>query len=116
MKTILVVDDETSLLEMITDVLEEEGHRVITAMNGQEGLAALIRQRPDLIICDVMMPVMDGVEMCRTMQANPAYAGIPVLMISAAREGRIKDQCAYQGFLSKPFGLDALLEALERLL
>lgn len=116
MKTILVVDDETSLLEMITDVLEEEGHRVLTAMNGQEGLAALIRQRPDLVICDVMMPVMDGVEMCSTMQANPNYAAIPILMISAAREGRIKDQCSYQGFLSKPFSLDALLEALARLL
>src|SRR5436305_14931950 len=116
MKTILVVDDERSIVELLTAVLEDEGYHVVTAHNGKEGLAHLPISHPSMVLCDVMMPILDGREMCRRMQANPEYRSIPiVLMSAAARAGSLAD-CNYAALLSKPFDLDDVLNTVARVL
>ena len=77
MTTILVVDDEHSIVEFLATFLQEEGYQVVTAHNGEEGLAGLAVTRPAVVLCDVMMPVLDGREMCRRMQAISQSATMP---------------------------------------
>jgi len=84
MKTILIVEDELILTEVLSAVLEDAGYHVVTVADGRAGLAALPTVQPDLVLCDVMMPIMDGREMCRRMQAAPAFRDIPVVLMTAA--------------------------------
>ncbi|MEG6512690.1 response regulator transcription factor [Desulforamulus ruminis] len=83
MAKILVVDDETNILELIKFNLEKDGHQVITATSGEEGLRLARLELPDLIILDVMLPEPDGLEVCRRLRSDRATTALPVLMISA---------------------------------
>jgi two-component system response regulator VicR len=69
MKTILVVDDEYALVESITELLQEEGYRVVSAGNGRDGLAMLQKEKPDLVLVDFMMPIADGKELVGGMRS-----------------------------------------------
>src|ERR1700709_644474 len=82
--TILLVDDDPNILRPLRWLLEREGFRVLTALDGQAALAAAAIERPGLIVTDWMMPRIDGVELCRRLKADIAMAGIPVVMLSAA--------------------------------
>src|SRR4051812_21181559 len=84
-KRVLVVDDEQSILELLQSLLEDEGYEVETAADGREGLAQLGRAAVDLILCDIMMPFMTGLQFCLAMQqAGDAYRHIPLIFMSAA--------------------------------
>ncbi|MEP0822098.1 MAG: response regulator transcription factor [Ignavibacterium sp.] len=80
--TVLLVDDEKDILELLKYNLQKEGYRTLTAANGQQALS-LAQSRPDLIVLDVMMPEMDGWEVCRALRNSPATAGIPVIFLTA---------------------------------
>jgi len=80
---ILVVDDEVEIVELLTDYLTAEGYRVTIASNGREALGKAGAEKPDLVILDIMMPDLDGFEVCRRLRAN---SGIPVIMLSARRQ------------------------------
>ena len=116
MTSILVIDDEITIVEMLSEFLEEEGFQVMTAFNGQEGLERLASARPALIMCDVMMPVLDGRELCRRMQADPRYRSIPLVLMSAVRTAPSLDGCIYAALLMKPFELDEVLQTIAGLL
>jgi len=116
MKTILVVDDETVLTEILRDVLQDAGYRVVTAADGREGWDSLPKVRPDLVLCDVMMPNMDGREVCRLMRADPQYRTIPVVMMTAAPNSINSRDCDYAALIGKPFDLDHVLTTIEHLL
>src|SRR5215210_2572732 len=105
MKTILVVDDEFIIANMLRTVLEGEGYRVVMAANGQEGLESLAATPVDLVICDVMMPVLDGVELCHELKSSPTYRAIPIVLMSAVGRWLMRENCPYDGFLGKPFDL-----------
>lgn len=115
MKTILVVEDDESVREMVQSVLEDESYRVVTASNGRQGLASVALVHIDLIVCDIMMPTLDGRKMCHIIRANPRYETIPIILMSAANE-KIKRQFPYATFLSKPFTINNLLDNVTRLL
>ena len=117
MITILVVDDEMAVADFLKVVLEDEGYRVVLAQNGREGLARLAEDRPALVLCDLMMPIMDGPALCRAMQKDPAYQGIPFVIMSARHYPPSSSEggCNYTAFLAKPFGLDNLLTLVTRL-
>ncbi len=115
-KTVLVVDDELCICETLCALLEEEGYHCIRASNGREGLAAADQQKPDLVIVDVMMPLMDGRDMVWAMRANGRYSNVPILMMSAARSAPDHEQTGYDAFLQKPFSIEAVLEQVTRLL
>jgi len=116
MMMILVIDDEAIIVEFLQAVLEEEGYQVITAYNGEEGLACLEKVRPDIVLCDLMMPGLDGREFCQKMQAHPRYRSIPVVLMSALHITLRLIDCPYAALLSKPFDLDEVLHTLVCLL
>ena len=116
MKTILVVEDDESVRLMVQSVLEDAGYRVVTAVNGRLGLASVALIHIDLIICDIMMPTLDGRKMCHIIRANPRYETMPIILMSAASEQeQIRRQFPYATFLGKPFTIETLLENVARL-
>jgi two-component system alkaline phosphatase synthesis response regulator PhoP len=116
MRTILVIEDELTIADMICAVLEDEGYRVIQAYNGREGLEYLAQSRPDLILCDLMMPILDGREFYKRMRENPSYRSIPVICASAIADAIAGQDPPYAALLKKPFDLNLLLATVKRLL
>jgi CheY-like chemotaxis protein len=116
-KTILVVDDELANAEVLSLILEEEGYRVFCASNGRQGLDRVAELRPDLVVLDFMMPVMDGAQMGRALRASPATRHIKILMNSSLSEAAVRQHFTdYDHFLRKPYNIDAALEIIARLL
>ena len=116
MACILVVDDEATILSMIEDTLTDEGYVVTAVSSGTAALTWLTQHAADLLLCDQMMPGMLGAELCRQIQATPAWATMRIIMMSAAGEGTIGDTCHYDHFLRKPFTLDQLSAAITTVL
>jgi DNA-binding response OmpR family regulator len=115
MATILVVDDERPLRNLLAQVFADSGHRALLAVNGRQALDLLRSQRPDLVLADVMMPEINGIELCKRIKESSATAGIPVILMSAAgaASGR---QAPADAFLHKPFDLDDVDALVQRLL
>ena len=111
MSKLLIVDDEGAILEALPDILSVEGYDVATAANGAEGLKRAGEERPDLILLDLMMPVMDGQEMLRRLKESPDLRTIPVVVMSAGRVS--KSELQGSRFLAKPFELDDLLDTVS---
>lgn len=117
MRTVLVVDDEFGTVEVLVAALEDAGYRVLTAANGRRALERLEENRPDLVISDFMMPLMDGAALVLAMRSNPAYRDIPIIMMSAAPESALRKRLdGYEAFLRKPFRVPALLERIVSIL
>ena len=113
MDTILVVDDETEMTQLIAMMLDEDELTVLTAGDGLEALTIARKEHPGLVLTDVMMPRMGGVELCRRLQEDPDTHGTVVLLMSAA--GQIElGECSPVGLLRKPFDLDGLSETVHR--
>lgn len=83
---ILVVDDENFIVELVKFNLEKEGYKVVVAYDGVNALSMVKTELPDLIILDIMLPVMDGLEVCRTLKQNPDFNSIPIIMLTAKGE------------------------------
>lgn len=114
MRTVLVVDDEFGTVEVLVAALEDAGYRVLTAANGRRALERLEENKPDLVISDFMMPLMDGAAMVAAMRANPSFRDIPVVMMSAAPEAALRKHLdGYEAFLRKPFRIPALLDVVR---
>jgi CheY-like chemotaxis protein len=117
MNTILIVDDEADVADVVRAALQDEGYRVIVASNGAEGLECLSSAHPDLLICDVMMPYLDGTEMCRQIRNDPAYRNLPIVIASVMDQAAIDARfTSHNGLLRKPFRLADLLDVVARLL
>jgi CheY-like chemotaxis protein len=115
MTTVLVVDDEPVLRAVVRDVLVEAGYTVAEAADGTAMLALVERDRPDLVLMDVMMPGGDGQEAYRTLRGQPGLPTVPVVMMSAAVHPNGLDP-TIAAFLPKPFALDRLLATVVRLI
>ncbi len=117
MHTILVVEDEFGAADVLMSALEDAGYRVVLAANGRQALDRVGAARPDLIVADYMMPIMDGAAMGVALRADPASALIPIVMTSAVSEQAIRERFdGFQRFLRKPFRVDDLLHLVEGLL
>jgi two-component system alkaline phosphatase synthesis response regulator PhoP len=117
-KKILAVDDEKHIVRLIQVNLERAGYEVITANDGKEALDMVAAEQPDLVVLDVMMPVMDGFETLRNLKANPATREIPVIMLTA----KAQDADVFRGwqsgvdcYLTKPFNPMELLSFVKRI-
>jgi CheY-like chemotaxis protein len=106
---VLVVDDDPDILEAICDILEAEGYRVARARHGEEALARVDEQRPDVILLDLMMPVMDGVAFAQALRLRPAFRDVPIVVISADGNPQRAAAVGASGYLAKPFDIEALL-------
>lgn len=116
---ILAVDDEKHIVRLVQINLQKEGYDVITASNGREALEQVEREKPDLVIMDVMMPEMGGFEALQEMKANEATSTIPVIMLTA----KAQDADVFEGwksgadlYLTKPFNPQELLTFVKRIL
>lgn len=110
---ILVVDDEREIAELIRDYLRATGYDVITAENGQEGLELFQKEDPDLAILDIMMPIMDGLELCRKIRSS---SNIPILMLTAKKEDSDKILGLGLGaddYVTKPFSPRELIARVQ---
>jgi len=112
-RTVLIVDDEVSIVEALAEILAWEGFSVLTAGNGELALEQLARARPDVVLMDVMMPVMGGIEAARAIKANPQTADVPIVIMTA---GPIPDGVDGSLAVRKPFELAALLRVIRRAL
>jgi CheY-like chemotaxis protein len=107
--TVLVVDDDPDTVETMRDILEEEGHIVLSASNGYEGLQLALQNIPDLVLLDLDMPVMDGRALLEAMRKSPSLADVVVVVLSGASDVRIACES-----VKKPLRLDTLLGLIER--
>jgi CheY-like chemotaxis protein len=113
---VLVVDDEYGIANLLEDVLRDEGHSVVTASNGRQALERMATERPDLIVADYMMPVMDGAALLAALAANPNLKDIPVILASSLPEATVSERCTgYTIFLRKPFRIFDVLDLVARL-
>ncbi len=118
-RLVLVVDDSHTIRRIVMQALEEAGFNVITAENGKQALKSIGEQCPDLIISDVDMPEMNGIDFCKTLHADPALAVIPFVIMSAKSDRAMMRRVlslGAAGYLVKPFNLDQIVITVERLL
>jgi two-component system cell cycle response regulator DivK len=119
MKTILAIDDEELNLELISKMLEREGFRVILARSADEGLALLRDEKPELILMDIKLQGMDGLQTTRLIKADPALASIPIVAASAYAMPEDLEKAREAGcsaYLTKPFGREALVRKVRELI
>ena len=117
MPTILIIDDEFGVAEVLELILEDEGHRVFSAANGRQGLDRLKEVAPDLVLLDFMMPILDGPGTLDAIRGDPGLAQIPVVMMSSMDEGTVRERCnGYQSFLHKPFRAADVITTLSKVL
>jgi DNA-binding response OmpR family regulator len=113
---ILIVDDEPNIVRTLKDRLEMNEYDVITGSNGKEGLDLAVKEQPDIILLDVIMPLMDGLEMLEALRSNSQCRDIAVIMLTARSQtqdiARAK-ACGIEDYIVKPFDLSELLEKIE---
>ncbi|HYR20053.1 MAG TPA: response regulator [Myxococcales bacterium] len=112
-KSILLVDDEFSIVDALAEMLRWEGYSVLTARNGQRGLDELERGEISLVLLDYMMPVMDGLTTLERIRAEPAWQAIPVVLMTAA--SLPAGASGWDALLRKPFEAGALFSLVHRL-
>ena len=119
MAKILVIDDEVQLVEMVQMRLEAAGYEVVTASDGQEGLDKAKSVEPDLILCDVMMPKMDGYKVCGLLKNDSRYSKIPLILFTARAQQDdqdVGDEVGADAYITKPFEPSVLLAKIKKLL
>jgi len=118
-KTILVVDDEQDLLDLIEYNLIKEGYNVLKAENGLEGIQAAKDHRPNLVLLDIMMPKMDGIETCEQMRADPELRQIPIIFLTARSDEKTEIEGLNKGaddFITKPISTTKLVSRIKAVL
>jgi len=119
MPRILLVEDNEMNRDMLSRRLERRGYTVVCAVDGQQGIEAVVREKPDLVLMDMSLPVVDGWEATRRLKADPSVRGIPVIALTAHAMASDEQQAREAGcddFDTKPVELPRLLQKIEALL
>jgi DNA-binding response OmpR family regulator len=115
-KKILIVDDEVDLVETVRYPLEMEGFNVLVSYNGEDALSQARKEKPDLILLDLMLPKLDGYKVCRLLKFDERYRNIPILMLTAKTQEKDKAlgmETGANDYITKPFDLDKLMEKVK---
>ena len=113
--TVLVADDDQEMLDAIAGVLLAQGCRVITAVDGHDALEKALQVRPDLVITDLLMPLIDGIGLAKALRADALTASARIVLCSGVSENSVRPLfSAYDGFLQKPYELDDLHQVLGK--
>ena len=119
-KRVVCIEDEPEMIDLVRLILGRKGYDVIGANGGIEGLDAVRRERPDIILLDLMMPDMDGWEVYQQIKADPALRDIPVVVVTAKAQSIDKvlglHIAKVDDYITKPFGPQELLESVEKIL
>jgi two-component system cell cycle response regulator DivK len=116
-RRILVVEDQEDNRQIVRDLLLTTDYEVIEAENGEEALAAVAKQQPDLILMDIQLPVMDGFEATRRIKADPALSAIPIIAVTSYALGGDEEKARAAGcddFVPKPFSPRELLAKIKK--
>lgn len=116
---VLVVDDEDYILRILSFALRAEGWQVLTASNGDETLKQVEREKPDLVVLDLMMPVIDGYQVLKRLRADPVTRDLPIIVLSAKGREFDRDAALELGaddYFTKPFSPQRLVERIQGLL
>ncbi len=119
MSTILIVEDNEKNMKLARDVLQSRGYVTLEAVTGEDGVRMAIEKKPDLVLMDIQLPGINGVEALRQMRADPACARIPVVAFTASVMTADRSQfseAGFDGFLGKPINLKEFLETVKRVL
>ena len=119
-KRVVCIEDEPEMIDLVKLILSRKGFQVVGAMGGREGLEAIKREKPDLVLLDLMMPYMDGWEVYQKMKAEEATKAIPVIVVTAKAQSIDKvlglHIAKVDDYITKPFGPQELLESVEKVL
>ena len=118
-KRVLIVDDEPSIVISLEYLLQREGYETAVAPDGEEALAALAEQPPDLVVLDVMLPKMNGFEVCERIRADPRWRGTKILMLTArGRDTEVTRglRLGADAYVTKPFSTKDLMAEVNQLL
>ena len=116
MKTILIIDDIKSELDLMANYLTKAGYSIITANGGEEGIALTLEKKPDVIVTDLMMPKVGGLDICRKLRKNPETADIPIIACTAKDRDLDRMWAIKQGvkaYVTKPCTQDELVDAVN---
>jgi DNA-binding response OmpR family regulator len=119
MAEILIVEDDRDMRTFLTDVLKENGHRVLKAANGMQALRVLLKRSPDLLLTDIVMPRIDGLGLLQVLNPNASSPGLKIIAISGAANQSALEAAANMGahkVLTKPFSGHEVLEAVRTVL
>ena len=119
MSTILIVEDNEKNMKLVRDILQHKGHATLEATTGGEGVRLAIERRPDLVLMDIQLPDIDGIEALRRIRAEPALDAVPVLAVSASvmpdEQTKIVTS-GFDAFITKPIALKPFLDTVQRFL
>ena len=119
MSTVLIVEDNDKNMKLARDVLSAKGYAVLEAVTGEDGVRVAIEKKPDLVLMDIQLPGINGIEALRRMRAEPACARIPIVAFTASvmQADRSEISAAgFDGFIGKPINLKEFLETVRRTL
>jgi CheY-like chemotaxis protein len=114
-KTVLIAEDEEELADLLSGFLRDSGYRVVCAANGKQALSAMDAVHPDVVLCDIMMPELDGLSLCRQLADHPIHREVPVVLMTALTEHLNLTNYPHAALVRKPFDIDHLLLTLSRL-
>ena len=115
-KRILIVDDQKDIVELIRFKLENEGFECLVAFDGEEGLQKAKKHKPDLILMDIMMPKINGYQVCRLLKSDENYKNIPIIMLSAKDQESDKfwgKESGADDYVTKPFDFEELFQKIQ---
>jgi CheY-like chemotaxis protein len=112
-RTILVVEDEYDVQQVVAEILRDEGYQVSVCGNGREAISQLRKHCPDVVVMDVMMPLLSGLQVLEEMEKSPGLKDVPVILMSEVSLPR-SEPPRWRAFLRKPFRLEQLLNAVKR--
>jgi CheY-like chemotaxis protein len=113
-KIVLVVEDDFAIRDLVSEVLDAAGYRVLTAENGVEALAKIDAQPPDLVVSDLMMPLLDGVELAARLRSDPRFQKLPMIAMSGAMHLVAAARTQFTTLLAKPFDFSDLVASVDR--
>jgi CheY-like chemotaxis protein len=115
-RNVLLVDDDPLILEILRTILDLEEFEVTTVADGRQALASVAASRPDVVVCDVMMPEVDGFEVCRTLKSQPTTADLPVILLTARdrpEDRQAGEDAGCDAYLTKPFSPLQLIDVIR---
>jgi CheY-like chemotaxis protein len=116
MSLVLIIEDNDKNLELVRDILQAKGYSTLEAGTAEGGLEIARRQKPDLVLMDIQLPGMDGIQALKALRDNPATAALPVVAITASVMKADREQimrAGFNGFIEKPITVRSFLEAVE---
>ena len=117
---ILLIEDNQDQIDLLTPLLQRAGYELLIARNGREGLTVARKERPDLILTDLMLPQLNGYEICTMLKQDTQYQDIPIMVLSATKieeqDAKLAVECGANAYFLKTDGPQQLLQAIERVL